>query len=199
MGQPVMLISRPDIRTSWLLDVRQTAPMYIPAMAISPEVSVLRGSGSALPRIIDQVRADHQPVYLARRGQRVAAVIDADDLERILALAEDIGETSSRLNALAPTWRRRARLPSLGTRSRPNSASSEFSARDDLRRQLSRRTRSGSYASWTPRRGDGYRPRSIYWHRIRVRRRPSSSSADAVNGGYEPATTALSTRFETRS
>ncbi len=46
----------------------------------------------SLAAIIDQVRADHQPVYLSRRGRRVAAVIDADDLDRILALAEDMAD-----------------------------------------------------------------------------------------------------------
>jgi prevent-host-death family protein len=33
-----------------------------------------------LAAIIDRARAEHVPVYLARRGRRVAAVIDADDL-----------------------------------------------------------------------------------------------------------------------
>ncbi|WP_232806733.1 type II toxin-antitoxin system Phd/YefM family antitoxin [Geodermatophilus chilensis] len=31
----------------------------------------------------------HQPVYLGRRGRRVVAVIAADDLERLQALAEE--------------------------------------------------------------------------------------------------------------
>ena len=45
-----------------------------------------------LAAIIDRVRAEHVPVYLARRGRRVAAVIDAEDLERILELAEDMAD-----------------------------------------------------------------------------------------------------------
>jgi prevent-host-death family protein len=45
-----------------------------------------------LASIIDRVRADHAPIYLARRGRRVAAVIDADDLDRILELAEDMAD-----------------------------------------------------------------------------------------------------------
>ncbi len=40
--------------------------------------------------IIDRARNDHQPVYVARRGRRVAAAINADDLDRILQLAEDM-------------------------------------------------------------------------------------------------------------
>ena len=45
-----------------------------------------------LATIIDQARNDHTPVYLTRRGHRVAAVIDSDDLDRILALAEDMAD-----------------------------------------------------------------------------------------------------------
>jgi len=45
-----------------------------------------------LAAIIDRARADHQPVYIARRGRRIAAVMDADDLDRILELAEDMAD-----------------------------------------------------------------------------------------------------------
>lgn len=45
-----------------------------------------------LAAIIDRARAEHAPVYLARRGRRVAAVIDADDLDELLALAEDMSD-----------------------------------------------------------------------------------------------------------
>ena len=45
-----------------------------------------------LAKIIDQARADHEPVYLTKRGHRVAAVIDADDLDGIMALAEDMAD-----------------------------------------------------------------------------------------------------------
>lgn len=45
-----------------------------------------------LAAIIDRARAEHAPVYLARRGRRVAAVIDADDLDEILQLAEDMAD-----------------------------------------------------------------------------------------------------------
>jgi prevent-host-death family protein len=43
-----------------------------------------------LAAVIDQARSEHEPVYLTRRGRRVAAVIDADDLDRILELAQDM-------------------------------------------------------------------------------------------------------------
>ena len=40
--------------------------------------------------IVDQAHVEHRPVYLARRNRRVAAVIDADDLDQLLELAEDM-------------------------------------------------------------------------------------------------------------
>jgi len=45
-----------------------------------------------LAAIIDQAHTEHEPVYLTRHGSRVAAVIDADDLQRILELAEDMAD-----------------------------------------------------------------------------------------------------------
>ena len=45
-----------------------------------------------LASIIDRVRSEHEPVFLSRRGRRVAAVIDADDLERLIELAEDMAD-----------------------------------------------------------------------------------------------------------
>ena len=45
-----------------------------------------------LASIIDHVRAEHKPIYLTRRGHRVAAVIDADQLAAIIDLAEDMAD-----------------------------------------------------------------------------------------------------------
>ena len=45
-----------------------------------------------LAAVVDQARATHQPVYLSRRGRRVAAVIATDDLERLQTLAEDMSD-----------------------------------------------------------------------------------------------------------
>lgn len=45
-----------------------------------------------LAAIVDRARSEHAPVYLARRGRRVAAVIDAEDLERLIELAEDMAD-----------------------------------------------------------------------------------------------------------
>jgi prevent-host-death family protein len=43
-----------------------------------------------LAAVIDAARSTHEPVWLSRRGRRVAAVVSADDLERIQELAEDM-------------------------------------------------------------------------------------------------------------
>ena len=45
-----------------------------------------------LASIIDRVRTEHEPVFVTRRGRRVAAVIDADDLDAIVELAEDMAD-----------------------------------------------------------------------------------------------------------
>jgi len=52
-------------------------------------VSVAR---SRLDEIVDDASARHEPVFLTRRGRRVAAVIDADDLERLTQAAEDLAD-----------------------------------------------------------------------------------------------------------
>lgn len=45
-----------------------------------------------LPSLITRARENHEPIYLSRRGRRVAAIIDADDLDRIIELAEDMAD-----------------------------------------------------------------------------------------------------------
>ena len=45
-----------------------------------------------LADVVDAARVGHDPVYLTRRGQRVAAVIDAGDLDRLIAAAEDLAD-----------------------------------------------------------------------------------------------------------
>lgn len=45
-----------------------------------------------LADVVDSARVGHDPVYLTRRGRRVAAVIDADDLDGLMAAAEDLAD-----------------------------------------------------------------------------------------------------------
>lgn len=47
---------------------------------------------SRLADVIDDARVHHIPVFLTRRGRRVAAVIDAEDLERMIKAAEDLAD-----------------------------------------------------------------------------------------------------------
>jgi prevent-host-death family protein len=63
--------------------------MYVQYMTVVDDLSVSEARAK-LAAIIDRARADHSPVYLARHGKRVAAVIDADDLDRLIELAEDM-------------------------------------------------------------------------------------------------------------
>lgn len=45
-----------------------------------------------LAEVVDHAHTEHEPVYLTRHGRRVAAVIDADDFDGILELAEDMAD-----------------------------------------------------------------------------------------------------------
>ena len=47
---------------------------------------------SRIDEIVDDVRARREPVFLTRRGRRVAAVIDVEDLERLSRAAEDLAD-----------------------------------------------------------------------------------------------------------
>jgi prevent-host-death family protein len=42
--------------------------------------------------IVDRARSEHEPIYLERRGRQVAAIIDSDDLHRLLELSEDMAD-----------------------------------------------------------------------------------------------------------
>ena len=48
-----------------------------------------------LADVVDSARVDHEPVYLTRRVRRVAAVISADDLQRLIEAAEDLADLES--------------------------------------------------------------------------------------------------------
>ncbi|MEQ6902380.1 type II toxin-antitoxin system Phd/YefM family antitoxin [Nocardioides sp. YIM 152588] len=45
-----------------------------------------------LADVIDEARVAHDPVFLTRRGRRVAAVVDADQLESLIEAAEDLAD-----------------------------------------------------------------------------------------------------------
>lgn len=53
------------------------------------DVSVSDARGR-LASLIEQSTVDRAPVYLSRRGRRVAAIVDVDVLAHVLELAEDM-------------------------------------------------------------------------------------------------------------
>ena len=46
-------------------------------------------------RVVDEAAAGSDPVYVTRRGRRVAAVVDADYLEWLVDLAENISDVAA--------------------------------------------------------------------------------------------------------
>lgn len=54
-----------------------------------------------LADVVDTARVAHDPVYLTRHGRRVAAVIDADDLDRLIEAAEDLADLEAAAAARA--------------------------------------------------------------------------------------------------
>ena len=55
------------------------------------EVSVTQAR-ERLADVVDDARVNRQPVYLTRRGKRIAAVVDATDLEALLRDSEDLAD-----------------------------------------------------------------------------------------------------------
>lgn len=64
------------------------------------EMSVSAARAS-LADVVDQARVGHQPVYLTRRGRRVAAIVDAVDLAGLQAAAEDLADVRATARARA--------------------------------------------------------------------------------------------------
>ncbi len=71
------------------------AEMYISALSahtVGMSELTVTDARARLADVVDQARVGHEPVYLTRRGQRVAAVIDAGDLARLIEAAEDLSD-----------------------------------------------------------------------------------------------------------
>lgn len=54
-----------------------------------------------LADVVDEARVAHDPVFLTRRGRRIAAVIGAEDLERLIEAAEDLSDIRAAAGARA--------------------------------------------------------------------------------------------------
>jgi prevent-host-death family protein len=63
---------------------------YVWHAAGMPEMTVSEDRAD-LADAIDRVRRAMSPCTLRRRGKRVAALVDPDDLDRLVELAEDPG------------------------------------------------------------------------------------------------------------
>lgn len=73
-----------------MLSVHLSGQLY--SWYMSTDTVTVSQARQNLASIIDRARDGHAPVYLARRGRRVAAVIDADDLDVLVELAEDMAD-----------------------------------------------------------------------------------------------------------
>lgn len=65
--------------------------MYGVCMSSHPPINV-SDARSRLSSIVARAQTEHEPVYLSRHGRRVAAIIDADDLDRLIELSEDMAD-----------------------------------------------------------------------------------------------------------
>lgn len=87
----------------WRIEACRCAEMYKSAVSASRLGSMnettISDARARLADLIDAARVDHEPVYLTRRGRRVAAVIDADDLDRLIAAAEDLADIEAARSA----------------------------------------------------------------------------------------------------
>jgi prevent-host-death family protein len=54
-----------------------------------------------LADVVDEARVAHEPVYLTRRGRRVAAVVDAEQLDQLIEAAEDLADIQAAAEARA--------------------------------------------------------------------------------------------------
>ncbi|MEJ2866438.1 type II toxin-antitoxin system Phd/YefM family antitoxin [Actinomycetospora sp. OC33-EN08] len=52
----------------------------------------LSDARARLADVVDTARVEHEPVFITRRGRRVAAVIAAEELDRLIAAAEDLAD-----------------------------------------------------------------------------------------------------------
>lgn len=64
-----------------------------------------------LADVVDAARIGHDPIYLTRRGRRVAAVIDANDLDGLIAAAEDLADIEAARAARAELDEGEAAIP----------------------------------------------------------------------------------------
>ncbi len=58
-------------------------------MSASSPISV-SDARSQLSSLVNRAQTLHEPIYLSRRGRRIAAIVNSDDLDRLIELSEDM-------------------------------------------------------------------------------------------------------------
>lgn len=53
---------------------------------------IVSDARAKLADVVDAAQVHHEPVYLTRRGRRVAAVIVSEELDRLIAAAEKLAD-----------------------------------------------------------------------------------------------------------
>jgi len=71
--------------------VQNGALKYNMYMSSHEPVTVSEARGQ-LGSLVSRARTLHEPVYLTRHGQQVAAIVDADDLARLIESSEDLAD-----------------------------------------------------------------------------------------------------------
>lgn len=78
--------------------------MYISALSAHTEGMTelsVTDARARLADVVDEARVGRDPVYLTRRGRRVAAVIDANVLDQLIDAAEDLADLRAAREAKA--------------------------------------------------------------------------------------------------
>jgi prevent-host-death family protein len=65
--------------------------MYITYMSAPTDRSISEARRD-LAAVVDAARTTREPVYLSRRGRRVAAIVSSEELARLQGLAEDMAD-----------------------------------------------------------------------------------------------------------
>ncbi len=52
-----------------------------------------------LGAIVDRAHLAHETVFISRRGQRIVAIVDADEFDRLLEIAEDAEDAAAAIAA----------------------------------------------------------------------------------------------------
>lgn len=79
-------------------------------MAVMAEMTVTEAR-ARLADVVDETRVGHEPVFLTRRGRRVAAIVDADQLEQLIEAAEDLADLRAAAEARAEMAAGEAPIP----------------------------------------------------------------------------------------